>query len=35
MDVTKLEVIEFSGVQIWSEIMLVISNQTQAVLSFL
>ena len=33
-DVTKLVVIEFSGVQFWSEIILVISNRIQAVLSF-
>ena len=34
MDVTKLVVIEFSGVQFWSEIILVISNRIQAALSF-
>ena len=34
MDVTKLELTEFSGVQFWSEIILVISNRIQAVLSF-
>ena len=34
MDVTKLVVTVFSRVQFWSEIILLISNRTQAVLSF-
>ena len=34
MDLTKLVVTEFSGVQFWSEIILVISNRIQAALSF-